>query len=297
MKTDKRITRWKFEFLLLMCSFGCLGPVVRGINLPTAVIVWARALISACALLLFHLIFRKKIGKENLSFLIPMLASGVFLAIDWIGLFASYRYTTIATATLCYYITPVLVLIGAAVLLKERLTARKVICIAVAFLGMILVSGVVENGLPGPGELKGVLLALLGAAGYSGVILINKKYPQGDPLMRTFVQLSTAAVIMTFFILKTTRPGAYPLSLKDVILLFILGVVMTAAAYIAYFSLVVRIPSSSVAFFSYADPVVAVMISVFLMGEPFSLSALAGGILIMGAALISELAPGAQAGE
>jgi len=33
------------------------------------------------------------------------------------------------------------------------------------------------------------------------------------------------------------------------------------------------------------------------MGEPFSLSALAGGILIMGAALISELAPGAQAGE
>ena len=116
MKTDKRTTRWKYEFLLLMCSFGCLGPVVRGINLPTAVIVWARALISACALLLFHLIFRKKIGKENLSFLIPMLASGVFLAIDWIGLFASYRYTTIATATLCYYITPVLVLIGAAVL-------------------------------------------------------------------------------------------------------------------------------------------------------------------------------------
>ena len=137
MKTDKRITRWKFEFLLLMCSFGCLGPVVRGINLPTAVIVWARALISACALLLFHLIFRKKIGKEILSFLIPMLASGVFLAIDWIGLFASYRYTTIATATLCYYITPVLVLIGAAVFLKERLTARKVICMVVAPLSVV----------------------------------------------------------------------------------------------------------------------------------------------------------------
>lgn len=297
MKTDRRVRRWKIEFLLLMCAFGCLGPVVRGINLPTVVIVWARALISACTLLLVHLIFRKRIGKEILSFLVPMLVSGVFLAVDWIGLFASYRYTTIATATLCYYITPVLVLIGAAVFLKERLTARKVVCIAAAFLGMILVSGVAENGLPGPGELKGVLLALLGAAGYSGVILINKKYPDGDPLMRAFVQLSTAAVIMTPFILKTTHLNAYTLSVKDVVLLFILGVVMTAAAYIAYFSLVVRIPSSSVAFFSYADPVVAVMISVFLLGEPFSLSALAGGILIMGAALISELAPGTQAEE
>ena len=289
MKTERSMTKLKIEFLLLMCAYGCLGLVVRGITLPTVVIVWARALISACSLLLFLLVSRKKNWKECRKFFAPMLASGVFLAVDWIGLFAAYRYTTIATTTLCYYITPVIVILGAALLLKERLTVRKAICIMTAFIGMIFVSGVAENGLPALSEIKGVLLALFGALGYAAVILINKRFPDGDPLMRTFVQLCTAAIIMTGYILATTDLSACTIDAKGIILLLLLGVVMTGAAYIAYFSLIVRIPSGSVAFFSYADPIVAVIISVFFLGEPFSLFALIGGVMIIGAAIAAEL--------
>ena len=288
MKTGGSIKKLKIEFLLLMCAYGCLGPVVRGISLPSNVIVWARALISAIALLLFLLLFQRQGWKDSRVFFLPMVASGVFLAIDWIGLFASYRYTTIATATLCYYIVPVLVLIGAAVFLREKLTLRRAICIVIAFIGMAFVSGVVENGLPQFSEIKGVLLALLGALGYAVVILINKKYPEGDQLKRTLIQLSTAAVIMTVYILRTTDLGAYTLNAKDILLLMLLGVVMTAAAYIAYFSLIIRIPSGSVAFFSYADPVVAVIISVFFLNEPFSVFTLIGAVMIIGAAIAAE---------
>ena len=288
MKTGGSIKKLKIEFLLLMCAYGCLGPVVRGISLPSNVIVWARALISAIALLLFLLLFQRQGWKDSRVFFLPMVASGVFLAIDWIGLFASYRYTTIATATLCYYIVPVLVLIGAAVFLREKLTLRRAICIVIAFIGMAFVSGVVENGLPQFSEIKGVLLALLGALGYAVVILINKKYPEGDQLKRTLIQLSTAAVIMTVYILRTTDLGAYTLNAKDILLLLLLGVVMTAAAYIAYFSLIIRIPSGSVAFFSYADPVVAVIISVFFLNEPFSVFTLIGAVMIIGAAIAAE---------
>ena len=288
MKTGGSIKKLKIEFLLLMCAYGCLGPVVRGISLPSNVIVWARALISAIALLLFLVIFQRQGWKDCRVFFLPMVASGVFLAIDWIGLFASYRYTTIATATLCYYIVPVLVLIGAAVFLREKLTLRRAICIVIAFIGMAFVSGVVENGLPQFSEIKGVLLALLGALGYAVVILINKKYPEGDQLKRTLIQLSTAAVIMTVYILRTTDLGAYTLNAKGILLLLLLGVVMTAAAYIAYFSLIIRIPSGSVAFFSYADPVVAVIISVFFLNEPFSVFTLIGAVMIIGAAIAAE---------
>ena len=51
--TGNRLAKLKIAFLLLMCSYGCLGLVVRGIALPTVVIVWARALISSVSLLLF----------------------------------------------------------------------------------------------------------------------------------------------------------------------------------------------------------------------------------------------------
>ena len=289
-----RLAKLKIAFLLLMCSYGSLGLVVRGISLPTVVIVWARALISSVSLLLFLLLSGKADWKACRKFAVPMIASGVFLAIDWIGLFASYRYTTLATATLCYYIVPVLVLLGAAILLGERLTGRQIVCIAVAFGGMVFVSGVAENGLPRLSEIRGVLMALLGAVGYAGVILINKKYPEGDAIMRTFLQLVTAAVIMSVYVLKTTDLSGFSLGAKDIVLLLLLGVVMTAAAYIAYFYLIIRIPSGSVAFFSYADPVVAVFISLIFLGEPYTVFTLIGGAMIIGAAIVSELKPKRQ---
>ena len=284
MKRESSVNKLKIEFLLLMCAYGCLGPVVRGISLPTLMIVWARAVISATALLLF-LFIRRESWKDFRAFLRPMILSGVFIAVDWIGLFASYRYTTIATSTLCYYLTPVLVLAGAAVFLGEKLKARQAVCIMIAFAGMVFVSGAAENGLPRLEEIRGVLLALLGALGYAVAILINKKYPEGDPLKRTFVQLCTAAVIMSIYVLHTADLSTYTVGSKDIVLLLLLGVVMTAAAYIAYFGLIVRIPSGSVAFFSYADPVVAVIISVFFLHEPFSLYTFIGAVMIIGAAI------------
>ena len=284
------IRKKKIAFLLLMSMFGCLGPVVRGISLPTPVIVWARAAISAAALAVFLLLSRRGSRGSVRSYLLPMLFSGVLLAVDWIGLFASYRYTTIATATLCYYISPVLVLIGAAVYLKEALSKRQLICILIAFIGMAFVSGVAENGLPALSEIRGVLLAFLGAAAYAAIILINRKYP-GDPLLKTFLQLATAALIMTGYLLWNGDFRGITVSGKDVVLLLVMGILMTALAYIAYFHLMAQIPSSSVAFFSFADPVVAVIISIFFLGEPFSLYAAVSALMIIGAAAYSERTP------
>lgn len=288
MKSDIKTVRAKIEFFLLMCMYGCLGPVVRGISLPTNVIVWARAVISAATLFLVFLFTKRKDWRQCRQFFLPMTVSGLFLAVDWIGLFASYRYTTIATATLCYYVVPVLVIIGAALFLGEALTGRQIICILIAFIGMVFVSGMVENGLPEFSEIKGVLLALLGAVGYAGVILINKKFPEGDPAMRTFLQLITAAVIMTVYTLHSTDLCSFRLSLRDAGLLLLLGVLMTGLAYIAYFALIIRIPSRSVAFFSYADPVVAVLVSFFVLHEPFNIITLFGALLIIGAAVVAE---------
>ena len=119
----------------------------------------------------------------------------------------------------------------------------------------------------------------------------GSKFPdlsEGDQLKRTLIQLCTAALIMTVYVMGTTDLSAYSPGVKDIGLLLLLGVVMTAAAYIAYFGLVVRIPSGSVAFFSYADPVVAVIISVFCLGEPFSIYTFIGAVMIIGAAIVAE---------
>lgn len=285
---ENKTTLRKLAFLLLMALFGGLGPLVRAIGLPSSVTACLRAWISATSLGAFLLFSGRRIDRaETRRTLVPMLLSGVLIGLDWIGLFASYSYTTIATATVCYYVAPILVLLGAALLLHERFTLRHLLCALSAFAGMVFVSGVAKAGFAAA-DIRGPLFALFGALAYASVVLINKKYPGGDSLVRTAIQLAAAALLTTPYVLLTER-APISLTAKGVALLLVLGVLLTAIAYIAYFTMIVHIPSRTVAIFSYADPMVAVLISVFFLGEGMDLFGVLGTALIIGAALISEL--------
>lgn len=280
----------RFQYLLVMCLFGCLGPIVRAIGLPSSVTACLRAWISSLSLIAYIFIAKKDF-KSNFKkqIIVPMLISGVLIALDWIGLFESYNYTTIATATVCYYMVPIFVMIASPFVLKEKFTIKHIICIVVSFIGMAFVSGAVENGIPSLEEFKGVLFALFGALAYATIILINKKRTEGDPLVRTTIQLTAAAIITTPYILLTNDIGSLSLNLKGVILLLVLGVVLTAAAYIRYFTLILKIPARTVAIFSYADPVVAVFISLVFLSEPMTVYGIIGSVMIIGSAIVSEL--------
>ena len=68
------------------------------------------------------------VRKSRISFaaiknnFVKLLISGVFLGANWILLFEAYRYTTVATATLCYYIAPTFMIIASPFVLKENLS-------------------------------------------------------------------------------------------------------------------------------------------------------------------------------
>ena len=279
----------KLQFLVLMASFGCLGPILRAITLPVPVIVCLRAWLAAIAIVLFILLSRRHPDREGIAVCFkPAAVSGILLAADWIGLFSAYNYTTIATATVCYYIVPILVLIAAPFVLGERFTRRHAVCTLIAFGGMVLVSGAVQNGLPAPSELRGILFALFGAAAYAAIILINRRFPKGDPFLRTALQLSTAALFTTPYILSTTDLDTLEFTSQNILLLLLLGVGLTAITYIAYFSLILLIPVRTIAIFSYADPVAAVLLSIFFLGEPTSVFEISGAALIILAAIAAE---------
>jgi len=283
--------KYKLEFLIVMCLFGVLGPVVKAIGLPSSAIACLRAVIAALALGIYYLLRKKRIEKEKVKrSLLPLLLCGVCLAGDWIGLFESYNYTSVATATICYYIEPIFMLLGSAIFLREKLYKKHLFCIVIAFLGVAMVSGIVENGLPSISEFKGVLFAILGALFYAAIVLLNKKYLSDvDPVFRTLVQLVVAAIITAPYVFATEDTASFVFTPKSIMLLLLLGIAMTAIPYIVYFSNIVRIPTKTAAIFSYADPVVAVIVSVLFMHEPISIYGILGAILVIGSAIFSEI--------
>ena len=284
------VIRAKRDLIFSVSVFGTIGIFVRWIGLPSSVIALVRGAVGAAFLLLLARFRHAPIDRAALRRRWQLLLlSAAMMSFNWITLFEAYRYTTVATATLCYYMAPIFVTLISPVLLKERLTARKLLCVFLALAGMVFVSGVPQSGLPGPSEAKGILLALCSAALYAGVILINK-YLAGVPAYdRTLLQLACAAAVMIPYILLTEDLSAISVTPLGAVLLLIVAVFHTGWCYALYFGSMTVLSAQTVALFSYIDPIVAILLSALLLREPLGWSGILGAALVLGSTLVSEL--------
>lgn len=275
--------------VLSMCIFGTIGVVRRYIDMPSTLIALLRAVIGTGFLAMVLAIGKKLPNLKEIKRELPLLLlSSVFLGFNWILLFEAYNYTTVTTATLCYYMAPTLVVLASHFLFKERLNLRKGLCVAVAFVGMMLVSGVLGSGLPKADELKGILFGLAAAVFYASVVLLNKKISLSSALDRTIFQLGFAALILLPYTLLTEDLTALNFTGTAVIMLLVVGIVHTGIPYALYFSSVRNLPSQTVALFSYLDPIIAILLSALVLREGVGAAELIGAALILGAAYCSE---------
>ena len=273
-----------------MAIWGSLGLFRRAIPLPSSVLAFVRGVAGSLFLILF---VKAKGGRVNAGMTRKQIAwfgtAGAIMAFNWILLFEAYNYTSVAVATLCYYMMPVFVTLASALLFGEKLTARKLLCVAVCVAGMLLVTGVAEGDAPTGSEIRGIVMGLAAAVLYSTVVLMNKKMPGMDAYEKTIVQLCGAAVIMVPYILVTEDVTALSLDGRGALMLFIVAAVHTGIAYALYFGCMDDLKAQTVAIFSYVDPIVAVLLSAFVLGEPLSALGVLGVVLVLGAAVVSEL--------
>ena len=286
--TREQTSRLKIIFSMVI--FGTIGLFVRNIALPSSIISLSRGLCGVAFLFIVMAIKRTKLSRTAVqSNLFWLCASGVALGFNWAFLFESYRHTTVATSTLCYYMAPMLIILAAPLVLKERLTVRKLLCIIAALIGMVCISGVLDRGMPAAGELKGILFGLAAAVLYACVVLVNKQMQGITSYERTIMQLAISAVVMLPYCLLTESASSVSLTPRSVIMLLIVGAVHTGFAYVLYFGAMECVPAQTAAIVSYIDPVVALLISVTVLGEKLGVVGWIGAALILGAALVSEL--------
>ena len=280
----------KVKLITAMVLFGTIGLFVRYINLPSSIIALARGLVGMLFLLTVILLRGNKISMEAVKKnLIWLILSGACLGMNWILLFEAYRFTTVATATLCYYLAPIIVIAASPFLLKEKLTLRKIICTLVALFGMVLVSGVVQSGIPSVAEAKGILFGLGAAVLYAGIMLMNKKIHDISAYDKTVVQLGISAIVLVPYCLLTEEISALDITPQAIAMLLLVGIVHTGVTYFLYFGSMGHLNAQTVAIISYVDPVVAVLISIFILGEGMNIFGVLGAVLVLGAALVSEM--------
>ena len=278
-----------FKLTLSMVIFGTIGVFRRYIPLPSSLVAMTRGLTGMLFLLLVMVLRKRGMNRAAVRKRLGMLClSGAAIGVNWILLFEAYNYTSVATATLCYYLAPMFVILASPLVVGERLTAKKLICVLAALLGMVFVSGVLETG-GGSSDLKGVLLGLGAAVLYASVVLMNKQLGDVPAYDRTIVQLGSSAAVLLPYVLLTEELGALTFTPGTIGLLLVVGIVHTGIAYALYFGSLMQLKAQTAAILSYIDPVVAVLLSALVLREHMSLLSGLGAVLVLGAAVVSEL--------
>lgn len=284
----KKENRARLMIISAMAVFGTLAPFVRNISVTSGELALYRAILAAGLIGVFLGVTGQKIPVKKLGRdLVLLLLSGVAMGFNWILLFEAYKYTTVSVATLSYYFAPVIVTVVSPVLFREKLTVKQILCFVMSTVGIVMITGVGETS--GVSDYIGIAFGLSAAVLYATVVLLNKFIKQVAGIHRTFLQFLAAIAVLVPYVLFTSGVTVGAMNGTGWACLLIVGLVHTGISYCMYFSALRDIPGQEAAILSYVDPLVAVLISVTVLGEIMNFWQALGGVLILGFTLWNEL--------
>ncbi|MGN1018603.1 MAG: DMT family transporter [Oscillospiraceae bacterium] len=273
-----------------MLMFGTLGIVRRYIPLSSAMLAMCRGVLGSVFLIFFVLVRGGKLKLPERRTALRLVLTGAIMGLNWMLLFEAYNYTTVAAATMCYYMQPTIVILLSPLVFRERLGAKRLACAGAAIVGMLFVSGVLSGGAGQMQDIRGIIFGLGAAVFYATVIILNKKVVVEDVYAKTIIQLAGAALVMIPYVLITEGVPELALTPADIGLVLLVGVVHTGVTYALYFGSMQRLRAQTVAVLSYIDPVFALLLSAAVLHESLTPLGIVGAVLIIGSAIISETA-------
>ncbi len=304
--------RVKAYFLLLITAiiWGIASPVIKGTLhyiQPFSFLFWRFLLTSLIFLPIFFIYKRTKKIKLNaqkiltLSFL-GFLGTTLSLSL----LFLGYNYTTAIDGSIIYSIAPILVVIGGALFLQEKITKMERAGTILAFLGslIIVIQPILEGKAFALKNIYGNVLVLFSAVAWAGYCLLVRRSEAKekiDPFILTAVGFFAGFItIIPFFLYENFITNDY---LKSVFLptqpLFylnfsaILGILYMSlfSSVIAYFTYnlgYALIEASEATIFDYLKPVFAAPLAVLWLGEKITPPFLTGAFVIFLGVFLTE---------
>ncbi|GAA2878900.1 EamA family transporter [Streptosporangium fragile] len=253
---------------------------------PVAACFWRFAIGAAALLLTARLLGR---GRARPFTAGPVTgrtaATGVAMAVSQAAYFASVSASGLAVATVVTIgAAPVLVTAGARLLLGEQPGAAGLGAVAVALTGLTMLT--LGDG-PAAFSAAGIGWALLSAATYAGVTLLNRA-STGEPYGTAMGAFAVGGICLLPVALAQGLLPAGDLLTSYAIIVY-LGTVPTALAYGIFFAGLTAVRATTASVIALVEPVGAAAIGVFLLGERLTPSAVAGAVLLLGAVVLLAL--------
>lgn len=263
--------------LLGIVLFTAMDALAKGLIAvyPTPQVIWARFL-GQTVLVVMILGPRKIIPTLNSTYPLQHLARSTCQLGATTLFFLSLRYIGLAEATALTDINPVLITLGAALFLGEKLGPRRIFGVMMAMIGALIVVR------PGMGVFSPAALLPLGCAVcYAGASLLTRKLGQHEGPWTSLLHAALFGTVVSGFVLPFVWQ---PISGPDAVAFAALGILGTGAqlCVIRSFSMA---EASAVAPFAYIGIVFAAIWGIVLYDEYPDQYTIIGAVVIVAAGL------------
>lgn len=271
-----------FLILISGISFGAAAIFARfayeaGTNPIT--LLFLRFGIASICMIFMMLIRRLPLPRGEILFGLVLMG-----ALGYVG--QSFCYFTALTlisaglVALLLYLYPAILTLLAIIILKEPISKRKILALALALIGTILTIGPIGGGRP-----LGIILALGGAFIYSIYILVGSKITRpGTATQSSTVIITSAAVVFAGII--AVRGASFPTTFFGWSSASALALISTVLAIVTFLAGLERVGPINAATLSTVEPVVTVILAALILGETLTLLRIVGGLMIILAVII-----------
>ncbi|MGB9835891.1 MAG: DMT family transporter [Candidatus Saccharicenans sp.] len=279
---------------LAVLLFGFPGVIGRALPFTPIQLTWARVVLASLTLAAILRISDQTRTAVRSADLWLLFSAGFLLAFHWTAFFLAVKKAGVAVGLFSYSTFPVFTAFLEPLLLKTRFRASYVWLALMTVAGIFLM--VPEFRLTNRIFL-GLLWGIFSGLSFSLLSVLNKKLSLNyQSVFLALVQDALAALLLLPFLFSQPAAGLR-LSLKNLALLFILGVVCTAGAHTLFIKAISLTEARISSLISALEPVYGILFGYLFLREKPDLKTLAGGSLILLAVVMVSLAKNQELSE
>ncbi len=276
--------------LLAGCFWGSMGIFVRRLGaygFTSIQIVSIRVTLAALAFCLLQLV-RDRSGfrlspRDILLFLGLGFGSILFFTVCY---FTAIEMMPLSTAAILLYTSPIWITLMSALFFREKLTGLKLLALALAFAGCVLVSGVSGEGV----TLAGLLFGLGSGLGYGLYSILGtvalRKYSPFTVTTWTFLFAAAGSLLICQPADMLAKFAAAP-NLAALLLFCLVTALVTAVVPFLAYTLGLRtVEASRAGILATVEPMVATLIGILVFSEPLTPLSGLGMALILAAVVL-----------
>lgn len=293
METTKSSKLGIALIILAGCFWGSMGIFVRKLGTYGFSAIQIVSIRISLAALIFSLVL---LIKDRKGFKISPKDIPLFLGLGFgsilfftICYFTAITMMSLSTAAILLYTSPVWIMLMSIFFFHEKLEKRKLIALALAFGGCVLVSGISGEGM----TVTGLLIGLGSGIGYGLYSILGKialrEYSSYTVTAYTFIFAAAGSWVISQPADMIGKFSAAPDFGFLIVLCFLTALVTAVIPFLSYTIGLESVEASKAGIIATIEPMVATLIGVLVFSEKLTLMSGAGILLILAAVVILNL--------